>query len=119
MSQYISLNDAIIMASRYRQERENILAEPFKNQDILPLSETMDREVIQTLIDKSGCAHLRIYYGMDEELKVHAIFVPVDSNNADILPVAINYSTTGGKDAGEYAVRCPPICPPGSPLNSP
>jgi hypothetical protein len=40
---FISLQTGIDMTTLYRQEKENILATAYKNQNILPISETFDR----------------------------------------------------------------------------
>ena len=117
MSQFISLQQAIDMTTLYRAERENILAEAYKEQNILALSETFDRGEIDEILSKSGCEAIRIYYGMDEELRVHAILVPVDENNEDILPPS-NEINVVGDDIVEQSRRCPDDCPPESPLNS-
>jgi hypothetical protein len=55
---------------------------------------------------------------MDSELKVHAILVAVNDKNEDILPTAVNENV---RDDAYYlwddAIKCPPECPPNSPLN--
>jgi hypothetical protein len=45
---FISLQTGIDMTTLYRQEKENILATAYKNQNILPISETFDRAAIDT-----------------------------------------------------------------------
>ncbi len=118
MSQFISLEQAVAMTTLYRKEKENVLAEPFKGQNILARCETFDRVVLDTLLAKTGCAAIRIYYGMDETLKVHAIVVPVNAENEDILPTSAVTLTEDEDDGiGENAQRCPVDCPPPSPLN--
>lgn len=117
MSNPISLQKGIEMTTLYRNEQENILAEEFRGKNILARSETFDRQSVEALLAKTGCEKMRIYYGMDSELKVHAILVAVNSNNEDILPAM----QANVKD-GEYYLwddtdRCPTICPPDSPLN--
>lgn len=117
MNQFISLQQAINMTTLYRSERENILASPYMGQNILALSETFNRSVFDTLLAKPGCVSIRIYYGMDPSLKVHAILVPVNENNEDILPASSVALTDPGEDIGEQGQRCPEECPPDSPLN--
>ena len=116
-SHYISLTTAIGMTTLYRSDKEAILATSFQNQGILPLSETFNRGAIDTILAKEGCEGLRIYYGMDENSKVHAIIVPVNEDNEDILPPSINAEVTG-EDIVEEGQRCPDLCPPPSDLNS-
>ncbi len=111
MSHYISLSTAEDMTEKYRLNREDILKTQFQNQNILPLSETFDRSAFEALLDKSGCVGLRIYYGMDNDSKIHAIIVAVDENNEDIL-------TDSEDDIVDNGNRCPDLCPPSSPLNS-
>jgi hypothetical protein len=115
MSHQISLDDAITMTKNYRSNREVILAGDYKNQDILPLSETFDIDAITALISNEHCRNFRIYYGMDDTKKMHAILVAVDCDGNDILPAS------GGDPCTqiiEKAVRCPFMCPPPSALNS-
>ncbi|MEO7983497.1 MAG: hypothetical protein ABI688_05395, partial [Bacteroidota bacterium] len=73
MSQFISLQEGIAMTTLYRKEKETILAAPFKGKNILARCETFDRAEIDTLLAKPDCVRIRVYYGMDETLNVHAI----------------------------------------------
>jgi hypothetical protein len=117
---FISLQTGIDMTTLYRQEKENILATAYKNQNILPISETFDRAAIDTLLAETGCAAVRIYYGMSEDLLIHAIIVGVDENNEDILPSEANVlsnSVETDESILEQGVRCPEDCAPPSPLN--
>jgi hypothetical protein len=117
---FITLQTAISMTTLYRQEKENILAADYKNQNILPLSETFDRTAIDAILQEEGCTSVRIYYGMSEDLLVHAILVGVNANNEDILPSSENTISTLGSDddvIAEQGIRCPPDCGPSSPLN--
>ncbi|HMT73938.1 MAG TPA: hypothetical protein PKA77_07715 [Chitinophagaceae bacterium] len=118
MSQFISLEEAVAMTTLYREEKEKILADAFKGQNILCICETFDKDVIEKLLAKPGCAALRIYYGMDESLKVHAIIVAVNEKNEDILPKEAGLKDPDtGDDIAEQSRRCPDDCPPESPLN--
>lgn len=113
---FISLNQAIDMTTLYRADKEVILATDYQNQNILPNSETFNRNAFDTLLAKEGCAGLRIYYGMDENLKLHAIIVAVNAANEDILP-ALASVIVNEEDIVEEGQRCPDLCPPPSPLN--
>ena len=104
------------MTELYRGQKENILSPEYKGKDILSICETFDSEPFYLILGKPECKRLRIYYGMSEDLKVHAIIVGVNENNEDILPVP--GITTITNDIGEQGQLCPPICPPPSPLNS-
>lgn len=126
MSHFISLERAKQMIALYRNERENILADSAKGQNILAFSESFDRAAFERILAQPGCTGVRIYLGMDESRKVHAIVVGYDESGADILPTAATASlqsttTTGENDDFEgileEGTRCPDICPPGSDLN--
>ncbi len=105
------------MTSLYRNQRENILKTDFQNQNILPLSEAFDREEFDIVLARSGCAGLRIYYGMDEDKKIHAIIVGTDESGDDMLPTEL-VNNSEEEDIIERGNRCPDICPAESPLNT-
>jgi hypothetical protein len=114
----ISLSTAIAMTSRFRNNKNTILSSSYQNQDVIPNCETFDKESIETVLNQEGCVAFRVYYGMDENLKIHAILVGVNGNGADILPV--ESSLLEEEPEGvilEEGQRCPPYCPPTSPLN--
>ncbi|MDB5199237.1 MAG: hypothetical protein JWO92_1200 [Chitinophagaceae bacterium] len=119
--QLISLQTGIDMTTLYRQEKENILATAYKDQNILPISETFDRAAIDAIMQQEGCTAFRIYYGMSEELLVHAVLVGVNADNEDILPstenIVSNLADPVDDIIAEQGVRCPPDCAPPSPLN--
>ena len=119
MSNFISLAQGIEMTSIYRKEMENILALPFKGKDILPVCETFDRSSFDVLLAEKDASFIRIYLGMDKDLKIKIIAVAANSNNVDILPSA-GVMALDGDDGNivEDGIRCPTICPPPSDLNS-
>jgi hypothetical protein len=110
MSHQISLEQAIEMTTSFRENKELILDAQYQGLGLLPLSETFDRTAIDILLAQSDCEKVRLYYGMDTSQKLHAIIVGVDSNDEDILPETDHLII-------ETGVRCPPQCPPVSPLN--
>lgn len=117
-SHFISLSTGAAMTSRYRSSRELILNSNYQDKDILPLSETFNRDTLDALLAREDCAAIRIYFGMDEQDKVHTILVGVTKDNADILPAEL--LTDGEEDdyIAEIGQRCPVTCPPESDLNN-
>jgi len=120
-SHVIPLDQANLMTAIYRENRELILAQQYQGQDILPLSETFNRQAFDRLLSTAGCAGIRIYYGMDSDQRLHAVIVAVNESNEDLLPVSADQSTLSETDDPviiEEGQRCPPICPEKSSLNS-
>jgi len=117
MSHFISLSEAEGMTARYRLNREGVLENAYKNRNILPISETFDKAAFERLLSRPECTYVRIYYGMDEHFKIHAIIVAADEGGKDILP---NEQLTDSEeeDIIERGNRCPELCPEPSPLNS-
>lgn len=117
-SHLISLPAAETLTAAYRSNRNSILQMGYQDQDILPLSETFNRADIDLLLAQEGCEAVRIYYGMDTNLKMHAVLVAVNEQNEDILPTQQENSLSQEDIILEEGQRCPIICPPESPLNS-
>ena len=111
MSQFITLESAVAMTTLFRQQRENILDSNYQNQNILPYCESFDRDVFDTVLSQTGCVGLRIYYGMTEDNRLHAIVVGFDENDEDMLPGTQEFNII------EEGKRCPQECPPPSVLN--
>lgn len=122
MNHFISLPTAIDMTSLYRNQRETILKPQFQDQNILAISEAFNRTPFDILLAKPGCEGLRIYYGMTEDLKIHAIIVATDENGNDMLPEQTSSFSNSAEatedDIVENGNRCPDICPDSSPLNT-
>lgn len=104
----ISLQAAIEMTTRYRANKPTDF----------PVCETFEMAAIRKLLATPGCVSLRIYYGMKKDLEAHAILVAVNSSGEDILPKGDALSLADEEAIIlEDSYRCPPLCPPGSPLN--
>jgi hypothetical protein len=115
-TQQISLNDAATMTTRFRNNKSTILNSSYSS--VLCNSETFNLDDVKTLLDTTGAAGMRIYYGMDENYNVHALLVAVDEEANDILPEENPSITTDPIVIIEQGIRCPPTCPDNSPLNS-
>lgn len=118
-SHKISLEEAVDMTTRYRDHKEAILRQEYQGKDILCISETFSKEELLSYFNKQDITAIRIYYGMDAELKIHAILVGVDKEGKDILPLAKTIGQAEDEEAEIFdkGERCPPECPPPSELN--
>lgn len=115
---FISLPKAIEMTTRYRLNKEAILNPEYAGKDILSICDTFNKKAIETILAKPGCAAVRLYYGMDEHLTVRPILVAVNEKNEDMLPAFSTFENGDpGEDIVDDTIKCPPICPPPSPLN--
>lgn len=119
-SHYISLAQFQEWKARYSQNTNTILAPAYQGKNILATSELFNVEAISALVAVPGCAAIRIYYGMDTDLTVHAMLVAADKNGMDILPpggaavsgTGANFSKNpGDPPIVEDGQRCPPFCP--------
>ena len=106
-SHLINLSAASEMTDRYRNNRNSILQTTYQSSDLLPLSETFNVNDINLLISQTGCEAIRIYYGMTDNLQVHAILVAVDEGNADIIPDPLDTSNINENVIVEEGQRCP------------
>jgi len=119
-SHRIPLDQAKAMVFRYADNMDDILKPELEKQNILPISETFRKEAILEYFSKDFVDQIRIYYGMSEDLQIHAILVGVDKDGNDILPntplpPGHAHPPGGDGDDGEIfedAVRCPSTCPP-------
>ncbi len=98
---FISKDEAKKMIAVYKEHQNRNIN--IKNREIFALTESFDAEAFRILLAKPGCKRVRIYYGMSDDLRLHAIIVGVDANNVDILD--------GVASIMERGVVCPPICP--------
>lgn len=122
MKHFISLEKAKTMTALYRKERGNVVTPEHAQKGTLSLSETFDAEPFRVILSKPDCTGLRIYYGMDDTHKIHAIIVGVNAKNEDILPVENTIGVVGAVTVNDTIIEdsyfCPPVCPVTSPLNS-
>lgn len=109
----ITLERAKEMTRLFRENKDNILKPEFLGQDILPISETLNRTAMDQLLAQPSCVGVRIYYSMDETLKIHAILVGVNDQGQDILPADSSSISTEEEEGVilEEMQRCPPNCP--------
>ncbi len=119
MNHFISLATAAEMTRTFRANRESILQPAYQGLNLLPICETFDREAIDQLLVQDGCSGVRIYYGMDENMLLHAVVVGVDADGEDMVNNSVSASLAADDDVIlENGGRCPDICPGGSPLNT-
>jgi hypothetical protein len=117
VNHFISLVKAKEMTALFRAQKENILDPAYRGQDILSICETFNRDIFDAILAETGCVAMRIYFGMDPDLKVKVIIVGVNDQNQDILPSKTNPALKDGGDdgddgnIGEQGQPCPLFCP--------
>ncbi|RXK58557.1 hypothetical protein ESA94_18165 [Lacibacter luteus] len=117
-SGFISLQKAIEMTTRYRQNKEAVIDPRYAGANILSICDTFNKTAVATLLAKPDCTAIRLYYGMDEALQIRPILVAVNEKDEDILPdLSTLESEEPGEDIVDDTIKCPPICPPPSVLN--
>jgi hypothetical protein len=127
LSHKITLGRAKQMTRLYREQKDQILKPEFLRRDILAISDTISRDAIDRLLAQPGCVAMRIYYGMDDQLRIKPILVGVNEQNEDMLRVQSTTVTasfsamsttstetdTAEETEGEIldeSTRCPPGC---------
>lgn len=116
-SHRITLEKAVKMTTLYRNEKDNIISPEYRGKEILCYSETFNRKAFDDLLAQKECAGIRIYYSMDDTLKLSLIAVGVNAANEEILPVLSAPAEDG--DEGiiiDEGAKCPPECSEPSPL---
>ncbi len=115
-SHRITLDRALEMTARYKENMDIIISPEMANQNILAISETFRKDELIAYLSQDFVYSIRIYYGMSEDMQVHAIILGVDKDGNDILPAQPGHShPPGDGEEGELfedAVRCPTTCPP-------
>lgn len=115
-SHRITLGRAYEMVARYQENMDKILNPNLEAEHVLAKSETFRKDALIDYLSKDMVHYVRIYYGMSENMQVHAIIVGADKDGNDILPKPIvPGQPPTGEDDGELfeeAVRCPTACPP-------
>jgi hypothetical protein len=115
----IPLSTAAAMTSRYRTNKELILNSNYQGKNILANCETFNVAAIAALVNTTGAAAIRIYYGMKEDDQVHAILVAVNAEGEDMIGDNSQLADSDDDDPlVEDGQRCPDLCPPPSPLNT-
>lgn len=120
---HITLEQAVTMTRRHRENRKKILHPQHAEKDLIPISETFSREAFDHLLAQPGCTAVRIYFSMNEEFQLRQIIVGVDGDGRDMVPATIATqgaatTTTDSGDILEAGKLCPPYCSTASPLNS-
>ncbi|HEU0064351.1 MAG TPA: hypothetical protein VFQ58_04940 [Flavisolibacter sp.] len=124
---FITVETAKKMIATHKNQKDQIVKDDFKGKNLLPVSETFDRVAIDRLLSSPQCAGLRIYYGMDDNNRQHAILVAVNTNDEDILPSSQQMNVIATSSATdtissdpvivENGKLCPPVCSSPSPIN--
>ncbi|NCI51326.1 hypothetical protein GWC95_15465 [Sediminibacterium roseum] len=108
----ISLEEAIELTSRFQANRPADM----------PICETFEKDSVRKMLQAHGADKLRIYYGEKEDGSVCAVLVAADAEGNDMLPGVNRNNKNEEDDPDEYILensyKCPPACPPESPLNN-
>lgn len=65
------------------------------------------RDIINTILNQSGCVGIRAYYAIDDKGIQQILLVGVNANQEDLYNGTI----------ADRSILCPPYCPTNSPLN--
>jgi hypothetical protein len=113
MSHFITRGKADEMIRLYKEMKDKIIDPLYIDRELLANCESFDRAAIEALLGQANCSRIRIHYGMDVDLKVHAIMVAVDDTDNEIIPGNPDETT---EQIIENGSRCPTVCPTGTSL---
>lgn len=107
----IPLNEAIQLTSHFQANRPSAMS----------VCETFEKSSVLAMLAVEGAEKFRIYYGKKENGDVCAVLTAVDADGYDILPpLEKNEEQNNGEGEDhivlENSYKCPPTCPPESPL---
>ncbi|MFN3665407.1 MAG: hypothetical protein ACK4S0_04575 [Sediminibacterium sp.] len=107
----ISLTEAIQLTSHFQADRPADM----------PICETFEKTSVLAMLAVEGAEKFRIYYGKKENGEICAVLVAADAAGYDILPPTYkNEQDNSGEQEDplllENSYKCPPTCPPESPL---
>jgi len=118
MPHLIPLSQAVAMTKKFRQYIDTVMLPQYGGKYLVPKSETFDKNSILDLLNQPGCSSLRIYYGMTDDLNIHAVLIGVDADDKDMVEGVAAMTDNADAVILEEAIRCPDTCPPASPLNT-
>lgn len=115
VSHFITLDTALSMVARYKQNQDSILNGKFQGRtDVLLNCETFNRSAFDQLLALDSCEGVRIYYGMNANKAVVQIAVGVGSRGQDLYP-----TQNGIEGAAEMAQQCTVNCSEHPPFPGP
>lgn len=94
----IDLETAKLWASNYRGKNQGETRSHF-----------FGLEIIQQILNESGCVGIRIYYAIDEKGEKKLLLVGVDAEGKDILPTTTLLEGDGNIIA-DFSYPCPTYC---------
>ena len=68
-------------------------------------------EIIQQLLNESGCVGIRIYYALDDNGVKKLLLVGVDAAGEDLRPADESTMGEGGNVVADFSFPCPDYCP--------
>jgi len=111
----IPLSRAKQLKANFKEKKGQLINPKIPATDVIPDSETFNREAIDRLLALPGCVGIRIYTGMDEEFKLRLILVGVDDQGKDLIlqsSTTENLTAIAEGEVVEDGFRCPPYCKP-------
>jgi hypothetical protein len=106
MEHQITPEQARALTHRYRENRNSMMADGFK--DALPFCESFNADSVRSLLAQPGCTGFRAYLGMQPDQRVCMIFTATDAAGKDIISIAPGQENGIVLEDGKW---CPPNCP--------
>lgn len=103
LNHFVSLDSAITWTKNFQGQYANILSGKYRGDSaILPITETYNLKIIDSIIANPQTIGLRVYLGLKSDNKVHLIFAGVDATGSDPIEKALG---NGRSDTTQPQIR--------------
>lgn len=85
LSHDLPVNEALEMYNRLLANREKVLEPTERGKGLIFISETFNKDAINTVLSQPKAAAFRTYLGMDVEKRLVVMFVGVNDKGEDII----------------------------------
>ena len=90
INHFIPLDSALVWTKNFQSQYANILSGAYKGDTaVLPITETYNLKIIDSIIANPETIGLRVYLGMKSDNKVHLILAGVNANGSDPIQQAL------------------------------
>lgn len=112
INHFVSVDSALVWTRNFQNQYQSIIdGKHIGDTAFLPITETFNLKIVDSIIAQPSTIGLRIYLGLKSDNKVHVILAGVDANGRDAIRDALGQNT--GNNNGTTMLRFAAPPPPG------